>query len=320
MKNWLSIGIIAILVPSLTLAQTAPKAAPKSVPEKQEKKVETKKKSNDFEIEPALSFKPDSMIKEVSPGTTINEKILVKNNEDVEFQAQVIIVPIYTNAAGALLREEQTKPVGKNKNAKKEKFDILPFIKDTIIPEKIVTLKPKQVTAIPVSFKVPDDAKGSFYFMYSIQPVVTELNKIRMARIKKAGKNKPAALNVALQVYSIGAFTVKGKSNVDVSAKNQLKYIPATKQVLLQSQLSNKGNDFVRSYKGTGVISKDGKAIARFDIKPVQSLSLLLPNKSLSYAGSVEAGLQKGSYDVVLTFVDATGTKISTFKETLKVN
>jgi hypothetical protein len=312
MKSLLIIALWAT-IPNLTYAQKAVPEKPNKVAEKPS----VKKGKTKTAITPAVSFKPDNMILEVAPGTTLNEKILVQNNEDVEYKAQVVVVPMYMNDSGVLLREEQLK----DKKGKTIKASQLPFLKDTIIPEKIVTLKPKQVTTVPLSFKIPADAKGSFYFQYSVQPLNTEYQKIRQAKIAKRKKEvKGASMMVAVNVYSVGAISVKDKSQVDVQAKTQIKYLKPTKQVLVQTQLTNKGNDFARQYEGIGVISKGGKVVAKFDIKGVQKLTMLTPNSTQMFAGSVEAQLDKGDYDVVMTFKDFKGQKISTFKEVLKVN
>ena len=280
----------------------------------------TGKKSSTLSLDPSLSFKPDNLLLEVSPGTTLSEKILVQNNEDIEFQAQVVVVPVFSNEAGNILRVEQTKEVkGKNKGKTMAGIKPLPFL-DAQIQEKIITVKAKSVTIIPIAFKVPEDAKGSYYFQYSVQPLNAELTKIRRNKMKKAGKTTGAVMAVTVKVYSVGAITVKDKAAINISSLNQIKYIPQAKQIIIQSKLTNKGNDYARRYSGVAVVSKDGNVVAKFDLTNTQDTPMLVPGVTQLFAGAVEAALTKGSYDVLITYKDLKGSKLSTFKEVLKVN
>lgn len=307
MKKMLLLGILT-LVPGLVWAQSTPKANPKST---EKAKAATPKKKR-FEVKPSISFKPDSIISKYEPGSIVTEKIIVQNNVETEYQAEVVIVPIYTNNSGILVRADQVKST--------KGLTQLPFLNENIvIGEKIVTLKSKQVTTIPVTFKIPKDAKGSFYYQYSVQPVKKEFVKIKQAELKKRG-TKGAQMMVALNVYSVGAISVKDKATFDVTAESKVKYIPASKQVLVQSVLSNKGTDFALKYEGVAVVLKDGQVIAKLDLKPTQNLTLFLPSTTKPFTGSTEASLLKGSYEVLITFKDHKGEKISTFKENLKVN
>lgn len=296
------------MIPALAYAQLAPAPATKTA----QAKVKKKKTQ---EVKPSISFKPDSLIKEYEKGTTVTEKIIVQNNIDLEYQAEVVIVPMYANSSGVVLREDQ---LPKNKNDKS--FRKLPFLEGNIlISEKIITLKPKQVTTVPVTFKIPADAKGTFYFQYSIQPLKKEFIKMKSELLRKK-EIKGAQVMVALNVYSMGAIKIKDQAEISVDAENRIKYIPQSKQVLIQSTLKNKGTDFALKYEGTAVVLKGGQVVSKFDIKPTQNLTLFVPDTSRTFAGSAEASLVKGEYDVVITFKDKKGEKLSTFKEKLKVN
>lgn len=313
MKQWFAIGLVLSLMFGGEVSQ-----AKTETPQKTTAAAKSAKKSKSVEIQPSISFKPDNIIKEVAPGTTLNEKLIIQNNEEAEYQAQVVIVPVFSNDSGRILRVEQTKDK-KGRVAKNVKP--LPFLKDIEIPTKIITLKSKQTTTVPIAFKIPKDAKGSYYFEYSVQPLTSEMEKIKAAKLKKIDKkSKGAMMGIVVNVFSIGAITVKDNSLLDVSSTTQIKYVASSKQLVVQSKLTNKGNDFAREYAGVAVVAQEGKIIAKFDIKNTQNLTMLLPNSSQMYAGSVVATLVKGNYDVILTFKDFKGQKVSTFKEELKVN
>jgi hypothetical protein len=317
MKFLLSLGVTLLLL-NPTFAADKPAAAGKPTAAKGANKADPKKKKM-VELDPSISFKPDNMLLEVAPGTTLNEKILVKNNEDLEFQAQIIVVPVFTNEAGNILRAEQTKEVkGKRKGKTMAGIKPLPFL-DPQIQEKVITVKAKQVTSVPIAFKVPADAKGSYYFQYSVQPLSTELQKIRQNKIKKSGKTG-AMMGINVTVFSVGAITVKDKSAINMISSNQIKYLPQVKQLMIQSKLTNKGNDYVRRYSGLAVVSKGGTVVAQFNLKNTQDIAMLVPGATQLFAGAVEAALPKGDYEVVITYKDHKGSKLSTFKESLKVN
>jgi hypothetical protein len=144
--------------------------------------------------------------------------------------------------------------------------------------------------------------------------------KIRKAKMKKAGKTTGAVMAVTVRVYSIGAITVKDKAAINVTSFNQIKYLPQAKQIMIQSKLTNKGNDYARKYTGVAVVSKEGTVVAKFDLKNVQDISMFVPGSTQLYAGAVEAALPQGNYEVLLTYKDFKGNKLSTFKESLKVN
>lgn len=325
MKLWLSVGLsILLLNPAFgaekKVATPKKEVATKVAPKKTSASPRTAKNKGSLSLDPSVSFKPDNMFLEVAPGTTINEKILVQNNEDIEFQAQVVIVPVFTSESGHVMREEQTKEIkGKNKGKTRAGITPLPFL-DAQVQEKIITIKPKQVTAVPIAFKVPEDAKGSFYFQYSVQPLNAEITKIRKSKIKKTGKKTGAFMGITVKVYSVGAITVKDKSAINMVNHSQIKYIAAAKQLMIQAKLTNKGNDYARRYSGVAVVSKEGTVVAKFDLKNVQDVAMFTPGSTQMFAGAVEAALPKGSYEVLMTYKDFKGNKLSTFKETLKVD
>lgn len=295
------------MIPALTYAQR--------LPQEQTKATAPKPKRTSQEVKPSVSFKPDALVKEYEKGATVTEKILVQNNIDFEYQAEVVIIPMYTNSSGVLMREEQIPKNNKDKTIRK-----LPFLEGAIlIPEKIVTLKPKQVTTIPITFKIPQEAQGTYYFQYSVQPVKKEFLNIKKDMLKKK-QIKGAQVMVAVNVYSIGVVKIKNQAEIKIEADNKIKYLIPTRQVLIQSTLENKGNDFALMYEGTAVILKGGQVVSKFDIRATQNLSLFLPNTYKNYAGSAEVSLPKGDYDVVITYKDYKGEKLSTFREKLKVN
>jgi hypothetical protein len=321
MKQWLSLGLtILLLNPAFAAEKTKAPAKDAAVKSTKPLTQEAKKKSTTISLDPSVSFKPDNLLLEVAPGTTLNEKILVQNNEDIEFQAQLVVVPVFTDESGHLMRAEQTKELkGKHKGKTAVGIKPLPFL-DAQIQEKIITVKPKQISSIPIAFKVPEDAKGSYYFQYSVQPLNSELVKIRKAKMKKAGKTTGAVMAITVKVYSIGAITVKDKAAINVTSFNQIKYLPQAKQIMIQSKLTNKGNDYARKYTGVAVVSKGGTVVAKFDLNNVQDVTMLVPGATQLYAGAVEAALPQGDYEVLLTYKDFKGNKLSTFKEVLKVN
>ncbi len=272
---------------------------------------------NEIEITPTIKFKPDYLEIEVEPGSTKTDKVYMQNTVKTSFSAIVEIEDAYLTPEGKIARE---KSVLKLPEVERKKYIKMPSIKEHIIlNQKTFSVENNNVMQVPIGVKAPANAEGTYYFMFSIQPQRGDYNKIKKA--KSADKNlKSSSVGVLSNEWAIGTVSIKNKTNVKFDAENKITYTSKTKQLMIQSTLKNTGTDFVRRYEGLAVVlSKSGNVMAKVPVISTNKASFLVPKASRLFVGSGGAKLDKGQYEVVLTFQDEKGKKMTTFKELLEV-
>lgn len=289
-------------------AETKPQAAAPAA----EKSAE-KGKRREFILAANTVFKPDKIVRQAKPGDTLTEKVIVRNDTLIELEADLQVFDMYTDINGKIVIQDQVK-LHKAKDLVKQ-----PSLgTNIIVSEKVVKLKPKEIKTYTLTFKIPEDAKGSYYFMYTVQPLRKYNQSILNA---KKGASKKAVLGMMMSVHAPGVIWIKGKEDLTVSVKSQSRYNPATKQLQVQSEIKNLGDGFLRGIVATAVVlDSDKKVVAKFDLSQQGSIMALMPKTVKRYLSVLETSLSKGEYQLVLTFQDENQKLLHTETSSLKVN
>lgn len=261
------------------------------------------KKKRGATVKPNIVFMPETVKLEASPGDKIVVKLKAYSGVETEVETQLVVKDLYTNdAAGALPGAEKED---KKNNVIKQNS----ILNNILIPEKVFKMKPKQTKDLSFTINVPENAQGSYYFLYSVQ-----LTKDGLTRVKKI---RNGMLAFFMNINGIGVISIKDKQTFKVDVKEKVSY--KTSNLLIQTEIMNKGDGFLRSINGTAVLLKGNEVLSKIELLQVGKNPNFLPNTKKSFSGTANLDLKKGDYTILLTFQDEKNKHVETKKVDLKV-
>lgn len=299
----LRLKIILIIMSLITVSSYgAEKEAISKDKDKVKKSVAKKKGST--KLSPSIVFLPESIRQEASPGDDIIVKLKAYNGVPAELDAQLVIKDLYTtDSNGVVIYPE------KEKNRKKliQQNSIL---SNVTIPEKVFKIKHKETKPITFTIKVPENAQGSYYFLYSVQPTKESL--------LKAKKTHNGMLAFLLNINGVGVITIKNKEThkIEIQAKPSYK----ADKLIVQTEIINQGNGFLREMAGTAVLLKNTEVLGKIDLLPLGKNPNFMPKTKKMFAGSANLSLVKGDYKILITFQDEKNKHVETKQIDFKVN
>lgn len=193
-----------------------------------------------------------------NPGSTITERIRVRNNTNSPISVKLEVKRLTGNEQGELTFNDENDDGSLN---------WIKFSDDT------VTLTPLEFTNIPFEIEIPKDAAYGYYFSINLTQD-TESNVTTGAAISGA-----AAIPILLNVRKEG-----GKTELQLKEFNVDGFINETLPVNFEVKLENTGNVHVRP-RGNIFISGMGKEnITSIDVNPNDAT--IIPNTVRSFLSS----------------------------------
>lgn len=304
--------ILAMSMVFQTSIQAQHKKTPKNSKAKVTKEEKAKAKKDKGGIQTVIAFKPQIFQKVYEAGKSYTEQIQVTNTSDTDKEVQLKVIPFSINSSGQMMRDDEKS---KKKASDLEGVWQLPFLGEGIVlSADSVILKPKETKSIPMTFKIPADAKGTYYFQYTAN---ANYDKLKKDGIKKTVLKQGAGLSLELVVYAVGSITIKDKNSLIIESSNNITYEKNILQV--ESILKNEGDVFVYRYTGEAIVLKDGNVVSRFFLNDLNRQNYFFPKTARKFMGNLAVKLEKGKYDVVLTYKDKNSEKIMSYKENLVV-
>lgn len=270
----------------------------------------TKKKRKG--ISSSFSFETKFM-RTYEAGKTYSDQIEVVNQTNEDRYVKLTVEHIYLNQDGKAVRE---KELAKEKN--KESFVKQPFLDGNIgVPQGGVLLKAGETKSIPISFNIPKDAKGTYFFHYTINDRDQRMVEKTLG-IKSPGQ-AAGGIKLIMIVYGTGVISIKNQTTDIVESKNSFSYDKKTKSLTVESIVENNGNKFYYDFKGDVLVFKKGNLLGKFVVHNISNKLFFFPQTKFKYAGMLNLNLEPDEYDIIISYKDSTGDKAYSFKDKIIV-